>query len=153
MCLTGKIGCYRVFLDEAVVLPPRSEILTLCPVQTKSGRLVSDLGVGIVEPIESFIKIDRALTARALTDNATKVPVGLMNLHNDSQNLQQGIVVAQFVPVTTLLDETLHSSELGDGVIPDHLRKLYERTVQTLDEDQSVAFKALLLRYQGLFVT
>ena len=59
MCMTGKIGCYRVFLDEAVVLPPRSEILTLCPVQTQSGKLVSDLGVGIVEPIESFTKSDR----------------------------------------------------------------------------------------------
>ena len=28
---------------------------------------------------------------------------------------------------------------------------MYERTVQTLDEDQSAAFKAFLLRYQGLF--
>ena len=151
MCMTGKIGCYRVFLDEAVVLLPRSEILTLCPVQTQSGKLVSDLGVGIVEPIESFTKSDRALTARTLTDNATKVPVRLMNLHNDSQNLQKGTVVAQYVPVTTVLDETTNSSDLGDGVIPDHLRKLYERTEQALDEGQSAALKAFLLRYQGLF--
>ncbi|KAK3104661.1 hypothetical protein FSP39_007335 [Pinctada imbricata] len=150
LIMEGNIGCYRVFLDETLNLPPMSEVVTMCPVQTQAGKPVTDLGLGIIEPIESFTKSDRALTARIVTDCSTRVPVRLMNLHSDNQNIRKGTVVAQYVPITDVIDTSTGTVPENDN-IPGHLTKLFEDTSKRLSPEQCDLFKQFLLKHQNLF--
>ncbi|KAK3086715.1 hypothetical protein FSP39_022396 [Pinctada imbricata] len=148
--MEGNVGCYRVYLDESLHVPARSEVLALCSVHDKSGEVVSNLGVGMVEPIDSFTKSDRGLTARTLTDSPDKVPVRIMNLHNESHNLHKGTVVGQFTPVLQIVEGQACSQESVSD-IPAHLKGLYDQTVSKLSNDQRYIFKAFMLKYHYLF--
>ena len=80
MNLEGTIGCYRVYLDQSLDLPPRSEVLTVGRIQGNANAPMVNLGVGIIEPADQFTKSNRGLVTRTLTDGKEKVPVRIPNL-------------------------------------------------------------------------
>ena len=85
--IEGKVGCYRVCLGEKLTVPPQSEAIAMCSVKNSNGDIVHDVGIGIVEPSETFVKSERGLVARTLADVKTKFPVRIMNVSDDAQQL------------------------------------------------------------------
>ena len=148
--LEGTIGCYRVYLDKSLDLPPRSEVLTVGRIQGNVNAPMVNLGVGIIEPVDQFTKSNRGLVARTLTDGQEKVPVRILNLENHGQRLQKGTLLAQYCPVSNIYEDTVCLVSSTDQ-IPEHLKDLYSRSTARLEPEQCVTLKKFLIKYQGLF--
>ncbi|VDI14075.1 Hypothetical predicted protein [Mytilus galloprovincialis] len=109
----GSIGCYRVVASEAVVIPPRSEIVingTVCLAEGQ--KLPADNA--LLEANEHAGK-DYILTARTLVRSGEKVPVRLMNTELDPKTIYPGTTIAQMSGVEQVLDENeIASTETKD---------------------------------------
>ncbi|CAG2224644.1 unnamed protein product [Mytilus edulis] len=130
LCFQGSIGCYRVVASEAVVIPPRSEIVingTVCLAEGQ--KLPADNA--LLEANEHAGK-DYILTARTLVRSGEKVPVRLMNTELDPKTIYPGTTIAQMSGVEQVLDGNISSNEQKhDGLRPD-LQDLLDRTSDEL---------------------
>ncbi|CAC5418552.1 unnamed protein product [Mytilus coruscus] len=109
LCFQGSIVCYRVVASEAVVIPPRSEIVingTVCLAEGQ--KLLADNA--LLEANDHAGK-DNILTARTLVRSGEKVPVRLMNTELDPKTIYPGTTIAQMSEVGQVLDGNICSNE------------------------------------------
>ncbi|VDI64717.1 Hypothetical predicted protein [Mytilus galloprovincialis] len=148
LCFQGSIGCYRVVASEAVVIPPRSEIVingTVCLAEGQ--KLPADNA--LLEANEHAGK-DYILTARTLVRSGEKVPVRLMNTELDPKTIYPGTTIAQMSGVEQVLDGNISSNEQKhDGLRPD-LQDLLDRTSDELTSKDKQKVKSLLIENQNL---
>ncbi|VDI23601.1 Hypothetical predicted protein [Mytilus galloprovincialis] len=146
LCFQGSIGCYRVVASEAVVIPPRSEIVingTVCLAEGQ--KLPADNA--LLEANEHAGK-DYILTARTLVRSGEKVPVRLMNTELDPKTIYPGTTIAQMSGVEQVLDGNISSNEQKhDGLRPD-LQDLLDRTSDELTSKDKQKKKRLRLKDQ-----
>ncbi|VDI15019.1 Hypothetical predicted protein [Mytilus galloprovincialis] len=140
----GSIGCYRVVASEAVVIPPRSEIVingTVCLAEGQ--KLPADNA--LLEANEHAGK-DYILTARTLVRSGEKVPVRLMNTELDPKTIYPGTTIAQMSGVEQVLDGNISSNEQKhDGLRPD-LQDLLDRTSDELtSKDKQKKFRKMIM--------
>ncbi|VDI65315.1 Hypothetical predicted protein [Mytilus galloprovincialis] len=151
LCFQGSIGCYRVVASEAVVIPPRSEIVingTVCLAEGQ--KLPADNA--LLEANEHAGK-DYILTARTLVRSGEKVPVRLMNTELDPKTIYPGTTIAQMSGVEQVLDGNISSNEQKhDGLRPD-LQDLLDRTSDELTSKDKQKVKSLLIENQNLFAS
>ncbi|CAG2213802.1 unnamed protein product [Mytilus edulis] len=151
LCFQGSIGCYRVVASEAVVIPPRSEIVingTVCLAEGQ--KLPADNA--LLEANEHAGK-DYILTARTLVRSGEKVPVRLMNTELDPKTIYPGTTIAQMSGVEQVLDSNISSNEQKhDGLRPD-LQDLLDRTSDELTSKDKQKVKSLLIENQNLFAS
>ncbi|CAG2241485.1 unnamed protein product [Mytilus edulis] len=151
LCFQGSIGCYRVVASEAVVIPPRSEIVingTVCLAEGQ--KLPADNA--LLEANEHAGK-DYILTARTLVRSGEKVPVRLMNTELDPKTIYPGTTIAQMSGVEQVLDGNIGSNEQKhDGLRPD-LQDLLDRTSDELTSKDKQKVKSLLIENQNLFAS
>ena len=147
--MEGKVGCYRVCLGEKLTVPPQSDAIAMCSVKDSHGDIVHDVGIGIVEPSDTFVKSDRGLVARTLADVKTEVPVRIMNVSDDAQQLEQGTIVAQYSPVSEVFDTVVAVTEHQD--VPDYLHDLFEKAKGNLNSKQTETVRQFLVKYANLF--
>ncbi|XP_071153837.1 uncharacterized protein [Mytilus edulis] len=151
LCFQGSIGCYRVVASEAVVIPPRSEIVingTVCLAEGQ--KLPADNAM--LEANEHAGK-DYILTARTLVRSGEKVPVRLMNTELDPKTIYPGTTIAQMSGVEQVLDGNIGSNEQKhDGLRPD-LQDLLDRTSDALTSKDKQKVKSLLIENQNLFAS
>ena len=151
LCFQGSIGCYRVVASEAVVIPPRSEIVingTVCLAEGQ--KLPAD--TALLEANEHAGK-DYILTARTLVRSGEKVPVRLMNTELDPKTIYPGTTIAQMSGVEQVLDGNISSNEQKhDGLRPD-LQDLLDRTSDELTSKDKQKVKSLLIENQNLFAS
>ncbi|VDI14362.1 Hypothetical predicted protein [Mytilus galloprovincialis] len=144
----GSIGCYRVVASEAVVIPPRSEIVingTVCLAEGK--KLPADNA--LLEANEHAGK-DYILTARTLVRSGEKVPVRLMNTELDPKTIYPGTTIAQMSGVEQVLDGNIGSNEQKhDGLRPD-LQDLLDRTSDELTSKDKQKVISLLIEKSEL---
>ncbi|CAG2197954.1 unnamed protein product [Mytilus edulis] len=147
LCFQGSIGCYRVVASEAVVIPPRSEIVingTVCLAEGQ--KLPADNA--LLEANEHAGK-DYILTARTLVRSGEKVPVRLMNTELDPKTIYPGTTIAQMSGVDQVLDGNISSNEQKhDGLRPD-LQDLLDRTSDELTSKDKQKAKSLLIENQN----
>ncbi|CAG2203561.1 unnamed protein product [Mytilus edulis] len=151
LCFQGSIGCYRWVASEAVVIPPRSEIVingTVCLAEGQ--KLPADNA--LLEANEHAGK-DYILTARTLVRSGEKVPVRLMNTELDPKTIYPGTTIAQMSGVEQVLDGNISSNEQKhDGLRPD-LQDLLDRTSDELTSKDKQKVKSLLIENQNLFAS
>ncbi|CAC5379681.1 unnamed protein product [Mytilus coruscus] len=149
LCFQGSIGCYRVVASEAVVIPPRSEIVingTVCLAEGQ--KLPADNA--LLEANDHAGK-DYVLTARTLVRSGKKVPVRLMNTELDPKTIYPGTTIAQMSSVDQVLDGNISSNEQKhEG--PD-LQDLLDRTSDELTSKDKQKVKSLLIENQNLFAS
>ena len=81
----GRIGCYRVTVQERIVIPPRSEMIIedFVKVEERDSKRVA-----LVEPHGQLYNSSRGLVARTVVRVGTNVPVRLMNIDNEPLLIQ-----------------------------------------------------------------
>ncbi|CAC5372800.1 unnamed protein product [Mytilus coruscus] len=138
-------------LPEAVVIPPRSEIVingTVCLAEGQ--KLPADNA--LLEANDHAGK-DYILTARTLVRSGEKVPVRLMNTELDPKTIYPGTTVAQMSEVDRVLDRNICSNEQKrNGLRPD-LQDLLDRTSDELTLKDKQKVKSLLIENQNLFAS
>ena len=151
--MAGQIGCYRVCLDKPLSVPSRAEIVTFCEVRNRTGDVMSELGLGVVEPIDQFTKSDRGLVARTLSNCSDKVPVRIMNIDNEDQLLQKDTCMAMYSPVSEVYEgpNVGVKSTINDRALPTHVKELFERTTKSLTSEQQVVVSQFLAKYSDTF--
>jgi hypothetical protein len=109
---------------------------------------------GIVEPNRQFENTDRVLVARALVTNSDeyRVPVRLLNVHNEVRSLRKGTFIAELKSIDEVL-EVVNSVQKVDvsKELPDHLVDLFERSSQGMSMENKNSVLQLLLRYSKPF--
>ncbi|XP_071123285.1 uncharacterized protein [Mytilus edulis] len=151
LCFQGSIGCYRVVASEAVVIPPRSEIVingTVCLAEGQ--KLPADNA--LLEANEHAGK-DYILTARTLVRSGEKVPVRLMNTELDPKTIYPGATIAQMSGVEQVLDGNISSNEQKHDGLRADLQDLLDRTSDELTSKDKQKVKSLLIENQNLFAS
>lgn len=102
--------------------------------------------LGIVEPCKQFCDSDRALVAEYLVTKSTenKVPVRLMNLHNEETLLRKGTFIAELNPEFEVM--TLSEKGSGDSTmleLPIYLQDLFERSTVYVEEENKETVSCL----------
>ncbi|CAC5375777.1 unnamed protein product [Mytilus coruscus] len=151
LCFHGSIGCYRVVASEAVVIPPRSEIVingTVCLAEGK--KLPADNA--FLEANDHAGK-DYILTARTLVRSGEKVPVRLMNTELDPKTIYPGTTISQMSEVDQVLDGNICSNEQKRDGLRSDLQELLERTSDELTSKDKQKVRSLLIENQNLFAS
>lgn len=148
--LEGKIGCCRVTLADNVCIPPGSEIVTMCNVLPPLFDKVPE--VGLIEPSCRFVDTDRALVARAVVCGGKVAPIRMMNLSDQAHTIYKGTLVANLTPVDSVCAGVQENKNFVKCQrLPDHIKNLYERTVEGMDSKNAKMVYKLLLQYSNLF--
>ena len=149
--LEGTAHEYKVALVRRIVVPPRSEIITegaICP-GPDGGYPVK---VGLVEPSDKFLRSDFGMLAKTLVRRQDKIPLRIMNLSDTSKTIEMGTAVGKLSPVDEVLAVPSQSLECdGSEPIADHLKELFARSTEHLNQDQKVKAKRLINKYADLF--
>ncbi|CAC5402085.1 Transposon Ty3-I Gag-Pol polyprotein,Transposon Ty3-G Gag-Pol polyprotein [Mytilus coruscus] len=101
LCFRGSIGCYRVVASEAVVIPPRSEIVingTVCLAEENQNLFASsDVDLGRTNLVKHEINTGNA---RPFKEPPRRTPYHLNKVVNDNLDkmLQKGIIEPSYSP-------------------------------------------------------
>lgn len=143
----------KVCVDKKVVIPPNSMMHVSCSVDDVLEQYM-------VEPRLN----QRVIIPRTIHQSYQDRPqVCVLNLSDCRVKLKKGFHIGQASTVSTVhpvpdnLQENLGSSNTGStepikqGELPAHLSEMYEKSSQTLTQEQKVKFKELLLKFQNVF--
>lgn len=157
----GKNGrCCRITVAKTVSIPSGHE-------QVITGKLVQRglmPNQGLVEPTVKYRNQEEIMIGRALV-NSTRgtVPIRVMNLMSDAEILREGTTVAILYYAEVVEDEAERCNQIGEGStppevqtdalkeVPGHVKDLWLRSTENLDEDQREAVQKLLIQYQTIF--
>ena len=106
----------------------------------------------IVEPIERLYQTDEGLVARALVRANDKIPLKIINLGDETKKIYLGTHIADLSLVSTVHKVKTEKEEAETILqIPDHLKDLFQRTVDGLSADQRDKVAKLLIKHQATF--
>ena len=126
----GENRCCRVVAMETVVIPARSEFLI-------GGKLDEKVCLtwGTVGPAHEANQLQNVLVGGTLVDlrAANSIPVGVMNVSNQSRRVRKGMVVADVEPVECVVGVEQENDQSGKNSslieqksnIPMHLQDLF----------------------------
>ena len=141
------VGCSRIIVSETVHLPPRSEKIIKA---TMVDSPIGDGGLCIIEPSESFMEKGSALVAKTLIHSQGKVPIRVMNVTDEYCNIYSGTNIARASPVTEVQKVKTSACE-NTKQVPDHLKDLYQKTVEGMNKGQQRQVAKLLNKYSNVF--
>ena len=134
LSLAGKLGCYRVTISDKVVIPARSETIIEGNV---SVPIVREKDIGLIEPTDKPLGTGNSLVAKALVCTKDKVPLRIINLDYEEQELFPGSHVANLSFVETVSRVKVQPDKISYGEqMPAHLQDLYEKSIQGLTHQQ-----------------
>jgi len=142
--------CYRAVLDQTVTLPPHSE--SLVPVRIE-GLQSTKQKWGILEPGgDGLHSVTGVMAGRTLVDlEQPTVPIRVLNLSEKEQRIKSGVAVATCASVQSVLSKDGGTAAPSKQVLPDHLRDLYQRSVDGLDPARETQVCTLLCEYSDVF--
>ena len=147
------IRCFRVVLERAVKIPGNSEMVISAKLKTPPGKA----RCGTVGPTEMARKTKGIIVGQTLVDPRQKnIPVRVVNLSSSRTKLSRGTEIAVCEPVASITPLTGSSSEeqattLEAQPVSDHLRDLYERSIDGLSQSQAMKVASLLKEYGDVF--
>ena len=147
----GRQRCNRVSLTETLTIPPRS----MKVVEVEVGREVLAShdevpDVGVVEGLASLVELTGLMAVGGVVSvKEGKVPVNLLNVHDDAIDLKEGVTVGRLVAITTVTRSVskvslsdsagVNGRLLTDESIPEHIRcVLGEESVLTAEQKSAV---------------
>ena len=141
--------CCRVVSETAVTLPPQSEVVIPAKVQESNPKF----SWGIIQSDSSARLNQPVLVCRALVDvEHPTVPVRVMNLSSEPQNIRKGTHLASCEPIISVLrNNGPHLSCDTGEQLPEHVQKLYERSSIDLNAEQKQDLCALLKEFADIF--
>ena len=145
--------CCRVALVENVSVPPESEIIVL----GKPLDNVDRSRAGLVEPHRKFVENTGLMVARVLVDpNYGNIPLRLANMSKEPITVRRDTVTAVMQAVESVSGERVNVSQIIENdqtsdKLPEHLKSLFERSSENLDESQQVRLKQFLIKHQDIF--
>ena len=153
-CFTHKsdTNCCRISVSETVEIPPESEMIikgqTIGPVEYNS--------VGIVESSDKFVEKTGLLVAKAVVQqNSNIVPLRVANFSTEPKLVHKNTVAAIFetanVETTNSVRRVEAVASSYEGVVPDHLIDLFNKSSEKLDESQKEQLKQFLIEFQDVF--
>ncbi|MCG8044653.1 MAG: hypothetical protein JAY66_03025, partial [Candidatus Thiodiazotropha taylori] len=147
--LAGRLGCYRVTVSQKIEIPPRSEMIIEGKV---SVPVLRQNDLGLIEAVEKPIGAGNSLVAKALVYAKDKIPLRIINLDDEKQEIHPKTHVANlsFVDKIHPVKDKSDISSCPEQV-PSHVKDLYERAVQGLSSDQCKAVAKLLTRHSTSF--
>ena len=150
-------SCYRVAIQETIVVPPNSEII----IPGESSDPIFRDPIGLIEPNERFMEKNGLLVARSIVKSGMhNIPLRIINVNDESCTLYKGTVVAT---CSKIKESDVQSSEFVNNVakshnelykgkqLPIHLIDMYESCQTGLKEGQKKIFKDLLIEYSSVF--
>ena len=145
-----SVPCYRAVLDQTVSLPPHSE--SLVPVRIEGLQSTKDKW-GILEPREDGLhSIAGIMAGRTLVDlEQPTVPVRVLNLSEKEQRIKSGVAVAVCASVQSVLSKDVGGSTDCKQALPDHLKDLYQRSIDGLDPVRQAQVCKLLCEFSDVF--
>ena len=144
---SGSIGCYRIVVLNKVAIPAKSE-LTIESKVLDCGTAQNNLC--IVEPKEGNIESRDMQVERSLVYGKDKTPVRIINILNETKTLYSETYIATLGHVRSV-------QAINQVVIPecekvsDHLKDLYERTVNDMNLEQQIQVAKLINKYSDPF--
>ena len=141
------VGCSRIIVSETVHVPPRSEKIIKATMVDSS---IGDGGLCIIEPSERFMENGSALVAKTLIHSQGKVPIRVMNVTDEYCNIYSGTNIATASPVTEVQKVKTSACE-NNRQVPDHLKDLYQKTVEGMNKVQQRQVAQLLNKYSNVF--
>ena len=140
------VGCSRIIVSETIHIPPRSEKIIKATMVDSS---IEDGGLCIIEPSERFME-NGALVAKTLIHSQGKVPIRVMNVTDEYCNIYSGTNIARASPVTEVQKVKTSACE-NNRQVPDHLKDLYQKTVEGMNKGQQRQVAKLLNKYSNVF--
>lgn len=138
--------CCRISIAETVTVPAGHEAVVPGELHLRSGGVWQ----GVVEPSSRFVsKDDSILIGRTyVSSTRSRVPLRILNLRPEATILYKGSQIALLQPAEIVEDET----DITDSVaLGSALEELYERSSQSLNQDQQVKLKELLYQHKDTF--
>ena len=162
--------CYRVAVQETVVIPANSEMVTAARVLD----LCEEDGVGVLEPTMEFVHRSKLLVGRTLVNMGKNcIPIRLFNPTSYPRTVYRNTVAALCEPVQEVqnmgdatgtnvrlaqvsqpreFEENAKEEDQGKD-FPTELSELVRRSTDGLDSAQTEALTNLLKEYQDIFAT
>ena len=141
---TSTMGHYSI--------PPYSEAVLHCSVQTTGGR--QKPSSGLLEGLTLFAENTSLIVGRTLVDPSRwKVPVLVSNFNQDTvvvAPLSEVGMIAQVSDIQSIT-EPFHQPQVDSDSLPAHLRDLLDQTSRDLDITQQRHLADVLLHYLHLF--
>ncbi|CAG2203683.1 unnamed protein product [Mytilus edulis] len=149
----------RITLSEDLVLPPSSETIV-------SANILDPVIKGktaIVEPSEHFTNTIGLLLAKLVVNTSnSKIPLKILNMNDHECVIYKDTVTAFIEPIAEIIepdmcnvnkivtdDETGTRSKNCD--LPEHIRPVFESSINELNEQQQIEFKNLLIKHKDSF--
>ena len=142
--------CYPVVALEDVSIPTQSEVIIPACVLTypRGGEW------GIIESTtkQSIPGLMVGKTLATISEHSPIVPVRMVNVSTEKRNIVAGKDIAKCEPVAGVSEHNEAKHGIEHSKIPEHLRTLYESSIQDLDtEEQKRKVYDLLCNNSDLF--
>ena len=138
----GNIGCHRVVAKEDVNIPAMSEKII-------QGKVVDTIGqtndLFLIEQAD-VVRETVGIVAKTLVQGSNCVPLRIMNISDEPQEIRKGANLANMSPVCEVKSHCNKPVKLAN--VPEHLKDLYERTVIGMDTKQCNSVARLLFLSQ-----
>ena len=142
--------CYRVVALEDVSIPPQSEIIIPARVLTYPGG--GEWGIIEWTTKRSIPGLMVGKTLATISERSPIVPVRMVNVSTEKRNIVSGKDIAKCEPVAGVSEHNEAKHGIEHSKIPEHLRTLYESSIQDLDtEEQKRKVYDLLCNNSDLF--
>ena len=160
--------CLRVVVEDTVLVPANSEMITAAKVLDKS-----DGGLAVLEPTLDFVQHSKLLVGRSLVKMGGPIPIRLLNPPSYGRRVYKNTLAALCEPVDedqvdgeSSLRQTETEVRLAresqpqeceyqdqPRSLPLELDELLNRSIDGLDDKQVGVLTDLLNEYQDVFVT
>ena len=108
--------------------------------------------LSIIEPTEKLFQDGKGLVAKSLVHADSTVPLRMVNLGNEAEKIYTGTHVANLSFVSHVKQVTPKPPKMAiPRKMPEHLKQLYEETIQGLSSEQSKAVAKLLMKHESTF--
>lgn len=146
----SDLPCYCAVLEQTVNLPPQSESLVSVRIE---GLPSATNTWGILEPSEDGLRgVAGIMAGRTLVDlDQPTVPVRMLNLSEKEQRIKSGVAVAVCAAVQSVLSSDVCGKVNCKQALPDHLKDLYQRSVDGLDPVRQQQVCNLLCEFSDVF--
>ena len=142
--------CLRLIVDKSVKIPGFTEMVIPAKIKEDQG----DFRWGTVGATDFVKKGKGIMVGRTLVDmNKEYIPVRVANLVSSRQKLKKGTELAVCEPVASITPGPF--GDVGEDKVcaaplPDHIRPLFEKTAEELNEEQNAQVMVLLVDYQDI---
>lgn len=149
---------FKIALTKTVIIPPLTEIITTGKFTGHKPHFTH----GMVEPASEKLVEKGVLVGKVLVDSTTDIiPMRIMNISDSPQIIRANQVAGSCYPVAiennkpgaenTLNVNKISETTLESMTLPPHLECIFEECKATLDNEQLMKVKALLLKHQSVF--